>query len=354
MPHPGSPATASGAETAYSEPLGHFPPLLLAQRKANARYWRTPEDAGQLGTYSLWFCWPGHLHWQQEQQARGRGVAMLNTGASQSGAAFHKYLQILHANMPPIEAVAVGVSLAARRADEYSDVDFFVLLPEPGFLSSVGELGRRISCTADCLAYRFEGYVQDFGFTFTLIDRDGTFIDLFINCPPTLPRGPMALKTRILLDATGQYTQLLRCQAPPEYSLQRNNAVVDVLVELDMLRKYAARRELVPLLHHLDQLRVVVIALERATKHGQPYNPYGSDSRLSAETGPGYEGELLDTFPTKLEPASIAEAITALLDRAARVSAEGEVDLLLGESGKLMKTILRDCVELLGTWQPRA
>lgn len=251
--------------------------------------------------------------------------------------------------MPPVESISIGGSEATGKADTYSDLDFFITIPGVNFFSNVHQVGEIIATSSQCLHHRYEGFVQTFGFTYTFLDTSGVWVDLFINCPETLSSTPMMKKNKILYDTTGIYSNHL-ITTNSQRCLSENNAITDLLVELDMMRKYAARRELIPLIHHIDQLRITTMAIDRMRILGHPYcpySPYGADCRAREDLGIFYEQKLINTIPSP-DPLDVNKAVILL----ARMALESlaNVGHLDTKSVEIADAMLDDISSNLTVW----
>jgi hypothetical protein len=104
-----------------------------------------------------------------------------------------------------------------------------------------------------------------------------------------------------------------------------HDATAEVLSELLRIHKYAARGELIPVVHRLERLRLVVLALERYLHHNGYFTPHDSDKWVSRDLGADLMKQLRPTFP-ELEPRAIAHALRLLLHLALSLMRELDVD----------------------------
>ncbi|GAA2353300.1 hypothetical protein GCM10010170_044570 [Dactylosporangium salmoneum] len=191
-----------------------------------------------------------------------------------------RYVEILEA-FDEVQACALGGSHAQGLADDRSDVDLFLFLDDEGFLDAVAAFGPRFAGKADTIAHRYRGYLLDIGYQYSTVHPGPVFLDLFLNCEATLTRTPLLALNRIVFDKTGRYTELIAA-APADPGA--DGAVGEYLIELDLLAKFARRRDVFPFLSRLDRLRSILVALRCAVR-GSRYNSYLADRQINREFG---------------------------------------------------------------------
>ena len=155
-------------------------------------------------------------------------------------------LQMLHQICPPLEAVGLGGSAGRGEADNLSDLDFFLLVPDSEFFAVVETFPRLVTHSQPAVACWRRGFTPNFGFTFTYFYGDGTSVEYMLHCHRSLRRTPMALSTRVTKDLTGYFTQFRNgLPASPELShdAYAADAAGELVAELLKLVKYARRGE---------------------------------------------------------------------------------------------------------------
>ena len=197
-------------------------------------------------------------------------------------------LQMLHGLCPPLEAVGLGGSAGRGEADSLSDLDFFLLVPDAEFFTTVQRFPDLITHPQPPIAQWRRGFTPNFGYTFTYFYLDGTSVEYMLHCHRSLHRTPMALSTRITKDLTGFYSSFLE-SLPDSPELSRAHYAADAtgefLAELSKLSKYAQRDELPAIVHRFERLRLVLLGLERYLTRGEPYAPHDSDKRVYRDLG---------------------------------------------------------------------
>jgi len=208
-------------------------------------------------------------------------------------------LAMLHELCPPIEAVGIGGSVGSGEADAMSDLDFFFLLPDDDFFATIDVFPELISHRQPPVVSWRRGFNPDFGFTFSYFYNDGTSVEYMLNCHHSLRRTPMALKTRVIRDLTGYFTRYHESLIDhPELTAQHyaSESAGALLAEILKISKYARRNELVAVIHRLERLRLILLALERHISLGDHYVPHDADKRVHRDLGPAIEDMLALTF----------------------------------------------------------
>ncbi len=200
---------------------------------------------------------------------------------------------------PPIEAFGVGGSDSENSPGALSDIDFFLFLPTDRFLDLVATFPWGIGHPVTPVARAPLSFLPDFGFKYAFVLPAGLTVEYFLNCRETLSKHPMRLRTRVVHDTTGYYTDFL-AGLPDSQQLtsdeQTARAANEFLLECLLVRKFAARRQPLPLIYRLDRLRLVLLGLEELSSSGY-FSPHGADRRdVGIE-----ERLLLDTVPTASE-----------------------------------------------------
>jgi hypothetical protein len=141
----------------------------------------------------------------------------------------------------------------------------------------------------------------------------------------------MARKTRVLHDATGYFTafhQNLPGRTSQE-PLHLTNTIAELLWEAIRIQKYIKRDDLVPLVHRLERIRLVVLALERYLHHQEYFVPHDADKWVLRDLGPGMIERLGPTFPPLSQPG-IARSYRALwalaMDLLRELDTDGRTD----------------------------
>jgi hypothetical protein len=211
-------------------------------------------------------------------------------------------------SLDQVQACALGGSKVEGHADAQSDVDLFLFLSGENFLEFVSGFGRLFADHLDTIAYRYRGYLLDMGYQYSTVHPGPVFLDIFLNCAATLTHTPLLSLNRVIFDKTGRYTELI---AESQHHSGLEEAVGEFLIELDLLAKFARRREIFPFLARLDRLRSIAIGLQRA-KRGLKYNSYLADRQIGPVIGVGYETWLM----TQTVPAisgNLAGPVDALI-----------------------------------------
>ena len=188
---------------------------------------------------------------------------------------------------PPFAAVGLGGSVGARQNDADSDLDFFLLAPAEEFLSLVESFPRMVRHPSPPVVCRRRGFHAEFGYMYTYVYSNRCHVDYSINCSGTLARTPMAAKTHVLKDLTGEFTAYheqmrdLARDFPAGEAL--DGAAAEVLVELVRIEAYTRRGELLSVLHRFERLRLVLLGLERHIRGIGPYTPHDADKWVARD-----------------------------------------------------------------------
>lgn len=222
-------------------------------------------------------------------------------------------LRKLRALCPPFEAIGVGGSLGAGTGADESDLDVFILVPDEDFFAIVADFPTLIEHPWPPVVSRRRGFLPEFGYQFTFVYPNRHSVDYVLNCHGSLERTPMARKTRVIEDRTGRFTEYHR-QVAADLAAGRDHAqavAAELLIELLRINKYARRGELVSLVHRLERLRLVLLALERVRRTGEPYCPHDADKWVARDLGPELTAWLHRTFAPP-EPKAAAAAVELL------------------------------------------
>jgi hypothetical protein len=238
-------------------------------------------------------------------------------------------LQMLHSLCPPLEAVGLGGSAGRGEADDLSDLDFFLLVPDAEFFATVDILPELITHPRPPVACWRRGFTPNFGFAYLYFYPGGESVEYMVHCHRSLRRTPMALSTRITKDLTGFYTRFL-AELPGSAELSRESYAADAtgefLAELGKLARYAQRGELPAIVHRFERLRLVLLGLERYLTRGEEYAPHDSDKRVYRDLGQAGEVLISPTF-CALDPRPALAAFRALYqgvsERLARMDTAG-------------------------------
>lgn len=218
-------------------------------------------------------------------------------------------LQLIQ-RMPFIEACCVGGSVGDATADQLSDVDLFLLVSSEDFFQHLSDFGVAYCAQTELIAWRYRGFLIDFGFHYTFVHPGPAFVDVFLNCVETLVSSPMQRRNRMVFDKTGRYTATLTGLLQQAHLSPDNVPLGEFLIELDNVAKNASRRSALPMLARLDRLRSIAIALRRM-EAGYAYNSYGADRDVPQVLGGEYERWLLtETLPSNsLHPWDVFESV---------------------------------------------
>lgn len=255
------------------------------------------------------------------------------------------------AAMPDVEAVGLAGSYAIGQHDDYSDLDFVVVVAG-GAEAIVDQFADRIRARLQPLSIRYIGHWRGFGFCYSLITRNGELVEYFVNDVEALPRTGMTRKTRLLFDRTGRATEWSeQSQADrAEFVADRDGpeSAADFLAELHALRRFAARQDFLRYFHHLDALRSVMVAYARAVGRDERYVTYGGDRDVRSVLGAEFEDFVLGTIPwpdatdlpraTKAICARFLSDLDQTLDGSAWLATVQEIAArLLAEIGKHLR-----------------
>lgn len=214
---------------------------------------------------------------------------------------------------PPVEAFGIGGSVGAGKSDDLADLDFFLLVPTEQFREFTASFPTLIRHPKPLIASRIRGFTAFFGYQFTFIYDDCSSVDYFINCPLTLQSTPMAHKTRVLRDLTGYFTafhQTLPGRADDQ-QLYLRNTTAELLWEALRIRKYVKRQDLIALVHRLERIRLVTLALERYLHNDEYFIPHDADKWIARDLGDSIIERLEPTFPS-LSPRSISKSFLSI------------------------------------------
>ena len=250
---------------------------------------------------------------------------------------------------PPIEAFGIGGSTGAGRRDDVADLDFFILVPTSAYEAFLGSFVERMGSHTKPLVTSWErGVTPLFGYQFSFIYDDFSCADFFINCPVTLRQTPMAKKTRVLLDSAGYFTsfhEALTQRSDPAAEL-RHRAMAELLSETMRIRKYATRGELVSIVHRLERIRLLGLALQRFLHHGQDFVPHDADKWVLRDLGIQTVERLTPTFP-RLSGPEIAGACSTLTDYVAALLATLDPDVYTSDAWNLIGRAVHETTALL-------
>jgi hypothetical protein len=224
-------------------------------------------------------------------------------------------VQLLLDISPPIEAFGIGGSGGSRNTDQFSDLDFFLFISVGRFSQFLQDFPSLLRHPVAPIASRQRGFLPYFGYQFTFIYPDRSIVDYFVNCNITLLVTPMARKTQVIHDLTGEFTEYHRNLPGPAEGRAAHlaDAAAEILTELIRIKKYVGRNDLPPVIHRLERLRLVALALERYLHHAQPYIPHDADKWVLRDLGPGPYETLRPTF-ARLSLPDIDRALRQLTD----------------------------------------
>lgn len=250
-------------------------------------------------------------------------------------------LQMLHSLCPPLEAVGLGGSTGRGQADDLSDLDFFLLVPDAEFFAIVERFPDLITHPQPPVGCWRRGFTPNFGFSFMYFYPDGASVEYMLHCHRSLRRTPMALSTRITKDLTGFYTRFTEdLPASPELSREgyAADATGELLAELVKLSRYARRGELPAIVHRFERLRLVLLGLERYLTRGEDYAPHDSDKRVYRDLGAAGETMLAPTF-CELDPEAALTAFRALYGGVTERLTRMAPQTMAGDAGKLAEAL---------------
>jgi len=230
---------------------------------------------------------------------------------------FEEVRDRLRSLSPPIEAFGIGGSAGAGQDDPSADLDFFLLVPTQDFLPLIQDFPALIGDQGKSRLVTWRrGFTPQFGYQFVFIYQDLSSVDFFINCPVTWTPTPMARKTRILQDATGRFTSYHRSlpDRAQQAEMLTGNTTAEMLSEAVRIRRYARRGELVSIVHRLERIRLLALAVERYVSLGQDFIPHDADKWVARDLGGATVRQLSKTFP-KLDARAVAESYRAVVDQ---------------------------------------
>jgi hypothetical protein len=227
-------------------------------------------------------------------------------------------VRMLDALCPPVLGFGIGGSQGAAQADQHSDLDFFLLVPDEQLFDFIESFPALVRHRTPPVLVRDRGFWPEFGYQFTYVYETRQVLDYFINSPRTLRKTPMARKTRIIKDSDGRFTAYQReiaeyCASPHAARDYHAAARAEILVELLTIAKHLRRHDLIPAAHRLDRLRGVYLGLARYHRNAEPYAPHDADKRVTRALGPAIYDAVAGTFP-RLSEADIADSLGRLAD----------------------------------------
>jgi hypothetical protein len=229
-------------------------------------------------------------------------------------------IRLLKRLSPPIEAVGIGGSYGIRSPQYLSDLDFFIFLPSARFFTHLNLLKRSLVHRHAVAALPEPDFHPGFGFRLSYIFANGASIEYFVNCRETLNPDPMRAKTRIIFDRTGNFSRVIESISEDKGLLEKKlveRVAHDYLVELVKIRKFAVRKEIVPLYLRLDRLRRILLAVDRHYIRSELCSPHDADRNLEADLGHRYIAAILRTCP-RPNYLAIYTAISAIRRRILR------------------------------------
>jgi hypothetical protein len=191
-----------------------------------------------------------------------------------------------------VAACALGGSVAENKADIVSDTDIFLYCSDDGFLRNVKKFGVLFGSTFSLLAGRYRGYLLDIGYQYTSVLPGPIFLDIFLNCSESLRGSHLLSKNKILFDKTGEYSRLVTSSTATPAAVW-DSPHGEFLIELDLLAKFAKRREFIPFAGRLERIRMIYIALLKQSR-GVAYNSYLADRHVRELLGPEFESRLIE------------------------------------------------------------
>jgi hypothetical protein len=220
----------------------------------------------------------------------------------------------LHRLMPPIDGFGVGGSHGRGTADAYSDLDFFLLVPDPDFWDLVHAFPTLIEHPRPVASSGVGRFMSDYGYRIGFILDDASKVEYFVNSPRTMTSLPLSARLTVLADRSGYLTELLE-SAERQFRSDRRPSVAagvhDCLLEIHDLRKHASRGDLLPMLWRLTTLRRPALALHHMRMSGDVYAPSSAVSRLASRAATD-RLERVDSIVPTLDRASIAAAYCEL------------------------------------------
>jgi hypothetical protein len=230
---------------------------------------------------------------------------------------FQYQFEMLSALCPPLLGFGIGGSQGASKADQHSDLDFFLLVPNDQLFSFAKGLPHLITHPWPPVAIRDRGFWPDFGYQLTCVYYNECMIDYFINCEASLRLTPMARKTKILKDTTGQlsaYQNRIRryCNSKQANADYISAASTETLIELLIIQKHVRRHDLIPVVHRLERLRLIYLGLTRHHTNTAPYVPHDADKRVHQYIEPRLLDSIIQTFP-RCKPAEVTLSYQTLI-----------------------------------------
>jgi hypothetical protein len=211
-----------------------------------------------------------------------------------------RQLQVLHELCPPFLAVGLGGSTGASSDDGLSDLDFFLLAPDDGFLHLARTFPDMVSHPWEPLVCRRRGFHPEFGYMYTYVFPNLRHIDYNLNCHGTLARTPMAARTHVTKDLTGEFTEYHERMRDLAGHFAVEEAVDDargeLLVELVRMQAYTRRNELLSVLHRFERLRLVYLALLRHEAGTGSYVPHDADKWVRRDLPPDVTAVVAGSF----------------------------------------------------------
>jgi hypothetical protein len=216
--------------------------------------------------------------------------------------------------MPPLDGFAIGGSHGRGTADAYSDLDFFLVVPDAHFWDFVHDFPALIEHPRPVASSGVGRFMSDYGYRIGFILSDASKVEYFFNSPNTMTSLPLSARLTVLEDRSGYLTGLLE-RAEEEFRADRRPSVAagvhDCLLEIHDLRKHASRGDLLPMLWRLTTLRRPALALHHMRTSGDVYAPSSAASRLASRQESRL-AERVDAIVPALDRASIAAAYCEL------------------------------------------
>ena len=214
------------------------------------------------------------------------------------------------ARRPGFQGLAIGGSHGAGEADEFSDLDLFLLVAEDRLIEA---LSGEIDLVPDAIGVDQVRYLPEFGVRAAVLSSRFGLVEFFFLTASTMVPTPLRAKNRILWDPCGRFAALLdsslrAARDPAVVRRHRNAAAVDFLIGYTSAVKSLRRGHYGAFLTRLDRARNLVFS---ALVSGDRWWPTHGVPARDALVAAGLWTTFLDTVPTA-DPASARWALLVL------------------------------------------
>lgn|GEM_PF-2959908 len=200
-----------------------------------------------------------------------------------------------------LDSLGIGGSHGNHEADEYSDIDFFLVFSDSNFFNILGKFPKLIKHPFPILFNSGPDYTSGFGFCYYYIFENGLQVDYYLNCNSTMDINPMRMNTDVLFDKTGFYSEIIKLSKEKfhnnDYHISLDTILFEYVSRLLKIRKSILRKNWSSQYYYLDKLRHIMIGIDKSILLNIPYNSFHSDQKLSKKLGENYESFVLTTFP---------------------------------------------------------